>query len=159
MSDQLVIRPAYPEESATLSELAIRSKAVWGYSNAFMELCRDELTLSPEQINAPHTHYFVAEANDQLFGFYALDLIHHTDHDYELDALFIEPKCIGLGVGTTLLEHAKQHALALGGKRLLIHSDPYAKGFYKAAGAEYLGQRQSGSIPNRYLPVYAITLI
>ncbi|HEY6741630.1 MAG TPA: hypothetical protein VI110_04665, partial [Lapillicoccus sp.] len=37
------------DEAGTLSDLALRSKAHWGYGAAFLEACRDELTLRPEQ--------------------------------------------------------------------------------------------------------------
>jgi hypothetical protein len=36
----LTIRKATPEELPNLSELCLRSKAVWGYDQAFMEACR-----------------------------------------------------------------------------------------------------------------------
>ena len=36
----LGLRPARPEEGAELIELCLRSKAVWGYDDAFMAACR-----------------------------------------------------------------------------------------------------------------------
>ena len=44
------IRSARPEEAETLSALALRSKAYWGYPADFMEACREELTLTPMTI-------------------------------------------------------------------------------------------------------------
>jgi hypothetical protein len=40
------LRSASPDEAAALTELAIRSKAYWGYADAFMRRAREELTLT-----------------------------------------------------------------------------------------------------------------
>ena len=42
----LALRPARPEEAPALTELCLRSKAVWGYDAAFMQACRRELTMT-----------------------------------------------------------------------------------------------------------------
>jgi hypothetical protein len=39
------IRKARPDEAGELTELALRSKAHWGYDEAFMASCREELTV------------------------------------------------------------------------------------------------------------------
>jgi hypothetical protein len=44
----VLIRPARPDECELLSELALRSKGCWGYDAEFLEACRAELTLVPE---------------------------------------------------------------------------------------------------------------
>ena len=36
----IVLRPADPSEAALLTDLCLRSKAVWGYDAAFMARCR-----------------------------------------------------------------------------------------------------------------------
>jgi hypothetical protein len=38
-----IIRPAQADEVEALTALALRSKAHWGYDDAFMEACRAEL--------------------------------------------------------------------------------------------------------------------
>ena len=50
----LHLRPARPDEADLLTELCLRSKAVWGYDDAFMRACRAELTLSPADFTRPH---------------------------------------------------------------------------------------------------------
>ncbi len=42
------IRLARPEDAATVTALAFRSKASNGYDAAFMAACRDELTFDAE---------------------------------------------------------------------------------------------------------------
>jgi N-acetylglutamate synthase-like GNAT family acetyltransferase len=152
----MVLRQARPEEAALLSALAMRSKAYWGYSSAFMQACREELTWSPEQLAAPQVDFVVAETEAGVVGFYALE--HLSGEEFELAALFVEPSCIGQGVGRTLIEHAKAQAVNRGGRVLLIQGDPHAERFYRAAGAEIVGEQPSQSIPGRFLPVFVITL-
>ena len=49
------IRQALPSEVKHLSELAFRSKSYWGYSDRFMQVCREELTLDPRYIESNPT--------------------------------------------------------------------------------------------------------
>jgi hypothetical protein len=46
------LRDARKSELPSLSELCLRSKAVWGYDDAFMTACRAELTLHPEELRS-----------------------------------------------------------------------------------------------------------
>ena len=76
----------------------------------------------------------------------------------ELEALFVEPRCIGQGFGRLLVEHAKSVALDMGASQLIIQGDPNAEGFYLAAGGVLTGTMESGSIPGRLLPTFVINL-
>ena len=62
----LQLRNAYADETATLTELCLRSKAVWGYDAAFMAACRDELTIRPGDLDRSLLQ--VAVANDAVIG-------------------------------------------------------------------------------------------
>lgn len=139
-----------------LSELAMRSKAHWGYSPSFMEACREELTYSGTQLgDADHT-FAVAERAGQLAGFYALGKV--SAAEVELEALFVEPAHIGSGVGRALMGHAVAEAARRGADTLVIQGDPNAAAFYKAAGCVRVGARESASIPGRMLPLYSLRL-
>lgn len=149
------IRAAQPEEAGALSELALRSKAHWGYSEEFMTACRNELTYTPEQVAAGGFH--VLEDGGEVRGFYALTKISPTA--LELEAMFVEPDCIGRGYGRALMEHALEQASHTEHiERLVIQSDPNAAQFYERAGARKIGERASGSIEGRLLPLYDIEL-
>jgi GNAT superfamily N-acetyltransferase len=146
------LRRALPEEAAPLSALAFRSKAHWGYSDDFMRACRAELSLSPAYI---HTHpTFVLESNGEVIGFYALERL--SGDEVELGYLFVEPAAIGRGHGRWLIEHAKAQAVALGFRTMVIQGDPHAEKFYRKAGGERSGFRESASIPGRDLPLFRI---
>ncbi len=96
------IRRARPAEAGVLSALALRSKAHWGYDADFLAACRDDLTLSADDI-ATSTVY-VYDGADAPSGFYRLVL--QDDGVAELDALFVEPAAMGQGVGKRLWRHA-----------------------------------------------------
>lgn len=148
-----MVRAALAEEAASLSELAIRSKAYWGYDKAFMDACRDELTLSPEEITVQRTQ--VAERDGHAVGLATLD--GNPPHG-ALGMLFVDPDHIGEGVGRMLFTHMVVMAQDLGFQRLTIDADPHAEPFYLAMGAERIGSSPSGSVPGRRLPLLALSI-
>ncbi|MEE4191742.1 MAG: GNAT family N-acetyltransferase [Halieaceae bacterium] len=151
-----MIRKPFIAEADALTALALRSKAHWGYSDDFMVACRDELTVTEQDLLAAHLSYRVLDVDASLRGFYCLQRL--SDEQFELDALFVEPEHIGAGHGRELLAHAATLALARGGRRLLIQGDPHAEPFYRAAGATQVGTRPSGSIAGRELPLFELVL-
>ena len=143
-------RTAIPNEAKLLSELAISSKAHWGYSLEFMDACKDELSHTPKQLRNDEYIYKVAVKDESIIGFYKLENIHQ--HTILLEALFIEPSMIGHGIGRKLFEHAKQTGAKKGAEFIEVQSDPNSEGFYKSVGMKVTGKTQSGSIAGRYLP-------
>ncbi len=158
MSDLMTIsteiRNASPEEADLLSDLALRSKAHWEYPREFVEACRQELTYQPSQIDNNKFDFVVVEENATVIGFYALEKLSRVE--FELDALFVEPKYIGKGYGRRLIKHALSSLATKGARKLLIQGDPNAAQFYIAAGGRQIGVRESGSVPSRLLPLFEI---
>jgi GNAT superfamily N-acetyltransferase len=150
MSGEMTIRPADAAQAELLSDLAFRAKAHWGYDEAFMAACRDELTYPPELVGAGG--FAVAETDGRIRGFYALAKA--SPSTMELDALFVDPDHIGTGIGSALLDHALASCADAGLDRLIVQADPNATGFYEHAGAVRIGARPSASIPGRMLPLY-----
>lgn len=153
---QCRIHAAVGDDASALSLLAMRSKAHWGYDENFMNSCRGELTYSAEQILAPGYDFQVCEHRHELVGFYALERV--EDELIELEALFVEPRYIGTGIGRLMIESAKNRAASSGARRMIIQGDPHTGSFYLAVGALMCGSRESGSIPNRHLPLYELVL-
>ncbi|MFF9685692.1 GNAT family N-acetyltransferase [Streptomyces sp. NPDC014623] len=147
------LRPGRPEEAAELTGLALRSKAHWGYDEAFMAACRDELTVSPGDAAGGRTA--VAEEGGRLLGFTTLS---GEPPEGALGMMFVEPDAIGRGVGRQLFEHTAAQARRLGFVRLLIDADPHAEAFYAAMGAVRIGVAPSGSVPGRELPLLELDL-
>lgn len=141
------LRPARPGEAALLSDLALRSKGHWGYDAAFLEACRDELTLRDDELARRRTT--VAELDDAVVGFGTLE---GEPPDGELGMLFVDPAAIGRGVGRALLDRLLDQARAEGFTVLTIDADPNAEAFYLAHGAVRVAAVPSASIPGRVLP-------
>ena len=156
MTIAVIFRPALAQDAAGLSRLALRSKAHWGYPDEFMRACEEELAVCAQAINKGETHYEVALDRQQPIGFYALEDL--GAGGAELGALFVDPPYIGLGIGRQLIERAKSRAAQSGARVLTIQGDPHALAFYRAAGAELCGERESDSIPGRMLPLLRIDL-
>ncbi|MGW0787370.1 GNAT family N-acetyltransferase [Streptomyces sp. NPDC002911] len=147
------LRHGRPEEAAALTEMALRSKAHWGYDEAFIAACRDELTVHPGDMRDRRT--VVAEEGGRLLGFTALS---GEPPEGALAMMFVEPDTIGQGVGRRLFEHTMAQARRLGFDALTIDADPNAASFYTAMGAARVGATPSGSIPGRELPLLRIAL-
>lgn len=147
------IRRAGGADAAALTELALRSKAVWGYDAAFMEACRAELNLSADDVLC-HPTYLI-EGRDGPIGHYQLRLRGDTADVWHV---FVAPEAIRTGLGRLLWRHLEQTARAAGATRLEVDSDPHALGFYQAMGMIPDGEAPSGSIPGRLLPHLSKTL-
>jgi GNAT superfamily N-acetyltransferase len=147
----LQIREAVTGEGSELTELAVRSKAHWGYSHEFMTRARPELAVSEDDIATAAVH--VAVLRGRAVGFAAVEL----GGQPELTALFVEPELIGTGVGGALLERALERARAAGADCLVIESDPNAEPFYRSRGAVPAGHRRSASTGRR-LPLLRLPL-
>jgi len=147
------LRPARPDEAACLTELCLRSKAVWGYNQEFMAACRPELTLTSEAISTSRVE--VAEIDGRLLGTAQLSI--HGDVA-ELDKLFVEPSNLRSGAGRALFTWAKAEASRWGASVLVIDADPDAADFYRRMGAVDAGSVASGSISGRVIPRLTIEL-
>jgi predicted N-acetyltransferase YhbS len=150
------LRLARIDEAPGLSELCVRSKASWGYDEAFMALARVVLQVNPEQIAAGDV-WVATGADGEVAGMVALGPGERPD-TLDLDKLFVEPQRIRSGVGSALVARAIDEARRRGAKRLTILSDPYAAGFYERNGARLIGQAPSDAIPGRSVPLYEIKL-
>jgi len=143
----LVLRPARSEEGPALTELCLRSKAVWGYDDVFMQACRKELTLTPATVLANRVQ--VAELDGRLAG---IAEVKSSGDTAQLEKLFVEPAMLRTGTGRMLLDWAKTTARAAGATALIIEADPDAAEFYRRMGAIDDGLVPSGSIPGRLIP-------
>jgi GNAT superfamily N-acetyltransferase len=144
-------RPARPGEAALLSDLALRSKGYWGYDQAFLDSCRAELAIEPDEVSG--RCIVVAEAAGQILGFYS---VNGQPPVGELGNMWVEPDRIGTGLGRRLWQDAMTTARKAGFVTLRIGADPGAEGFYRAMGAQRIGTKPSGSIPGRMLPMLQI---
>src|SRR5262245_16229521 len=118
MAVQTLIRAPDIAELPDLSELCLRSKAVWGYDAAFMAACRAELTFHPDDLTS--SRIAVAEQAGAILGVVQVKLISPAEAD--LTRLFIEPSALRGGIGKTLFAWGVDAARNMGATRLIIEA-------------------------------------
>ncbi|MFO1111334.1 MAG: GNAT family N-acetyltransferase [Bradyrhizobium sp.] len=150
---QLLIRVPEIEELPALSELCLRSKAVWGYDVAFMAACRAELTFDPGDLMS--SRIAVAARGTDILG---VAQVRSIGTDADLQKLFVEPAALRSGVGSILFDWAIDAARAMDASRMIIEADPDAAPFYRRLGARDAGLAPSGSIAGRMLPKLVVQL-
>ncbi|MGO4618448.1 GNAT family N-acetyltransferase [Ensifer sp. 2YAB10] len=136
-----------PEQAAALSDLCLRSKAVWGYDAAFLEACRPALTLTAEDWKDSDLQ--IAVDGDRILG---LAQVRFDGCVAELDKLFIDPDARSADVGRRLFGWCVEAALNRGATVMTIDADPGAADFYRRMGAVDDGVIASTVIPGRFLP-------
>lgn len=151
--NEIQIRPLMPEDATAVSELAIRSKSVWGYSPEQMAVFRRDLTITGEEISDSIANG--ATIAGQLIGYYA---VRTGEREAELEHIFVDPAWLRKGVGSTLLRHALHECRQRGHRRVIVLSDPKAAGFYEKANAVLIESIPS-SIPGRTIPKFQFDLI
>jgi N-acetylglutamate synthase-like GNAT family acetyltransferase len=147
------IRRARLDEIDVLTKLSLRSKQSNGYDDAFMEACREELTVTEERMQCGE--YWVAES-DRVRGCACLvaDLSKRTG---EVHAFFIDPDNQRQGIGRMLWQKLVERAKQEGLMSLHLDADPFAVPFYEALGFKSVGMSPSGSIEGRSIPYMTIS--
>jgi GNAT superfamily N-acetyltransferase len=146
MSD-VAIRLACPSDAEALTGLALRAKASWGYDAEFMELCREELTVTPEKMNA--WTIWVAECNGRLAGMIALNV---RGQQAELEDFMVEPEFHGRGIGRALMGALFKECSTRRVRSVGLDADQNAEAIYRKFGFTRIGFSPSRSIPGRSLP-------
>jgi GNAT superfamily N-acetyltransferase len=147
------LREPRAEELAALSELCLRSKAVWGYDAAFMAACQHELTLTASDLETSRLQ--VAAFGNVLVGVVQVSV---SGCMASLEKLFVDPCAMRTGAGRALFAWASGVGAQGGAASLVIESDPGAAGFYRRMGARDDGVAPSESIPGRFLPKLVLDL-
>ncbi|MEN7547759.1 GNAT family N-acetyltransferase [Rapidithrix thailandica] len=147
------IRSATLKEAELLTQLASRSKAHWGYDDAFLQRCAPELQVKTAEIRL--NQVFVIEHTLQIAGFYMFSPL--SEQEVELTLFFIDPPFIGQGLGKRLFKHALQQTRQRGFTQMFIQSDPFALPFYQKMGALLHSEKVSEST-GRSLPLLLVHL-
>ena len=145
---------ANSSDGELLTEIALISKAYWGYSKENIDSWIEDLTVTSKMILERDVFKFLD--GDTIAGFYILNPL--VKDSIELDMLFVLPNFIGKGIGKLLLHHAFSKAKKLGSKFMTLLADPNAVPFYSSQGFYEIDKKES-SIPNRFLPVLKKDLV
>jgi GNAT superfamily N-acetyltransferase len=132
-SDHVAIRRALEPEFARLREIAIDSKAHWGYDRAQVEEWGDRGDFEPESLRRREVYVAVADGGPVAWA----SLTPRGEVGW-LEDLWVDPPWIGRGVGRLLFEHVADRARDLGARRLEWEAEPNALGFYERLGGRYL---------------------
>ncbi|MFQ1062402.1 GNAT family N-acetyltransferase [Bordetella trematum] len=131
------LRPASLADRQMLADLALASKAVWGYDAAMLASWRAELT--PRVGCIAQRPFVLAESAGRCLGFYSLQPPAGDGEGWALDNLWVAPDSIGRGLGRLLLADARALARSRGIELLHIDADPHAEPFYLSQGARRVG--------------------
>jgi GNAT superfamily N-acetyltransferase len=148
------LRRARVDEARSLTELALRSKRLWGYDDAFMIAIMDDMVVHPEYL--AHEYAMVAE---DAGGVVAYSILQVRNGEAYLRDLFVDPPFVGKGIGARLFDDAIAFARANGAKRLSLTADPNAVAFYERWGMRVVEEEPSLYVPGRKLPVMAMDLV
>src|SRR2546428_13001018 len=125
-SSMFRLRAPRCDEAAILTELCLRSKAVWGYDEEFMQACRGELTLTALTMRSSYLK--VAEIGGHLVGVAQVTV---KGEPPELDKLFVEPTRLRCGAGKPRFDWATTVRPGGGARTQGIQADPGAAAFYR----------------------------
>ena len=132
----VTIQRATPRQAVRLTQVAHAAKSYWGYPSQWIELWRNQLTITPDFVQNNEV-YAAIDADNVVLGFYAIG---GEGEKRTLEHLWVQPSSFGAGVGRQLFEHAMERASELGAHVVEIESDPHAEGFYQRMGAETIGE-------------------
>ncbi len=125
-----LLRAAAPGDHERLRELTFESKAHWGYDRDLVRRWADGLEFGTG------CERWVVEEDGTIVAW--AGLTPPRDGIAILDDLWVDPACLGRGIGTRLFGLAAERARELGAGRLEWGAEPNAVGFYEKAGGRFL---------------------
>jgi len=129
-----------------LHAIAWAAKAHWGYPSTWMELWKDDLTITP--LDFAGMNIYCSRHQEQIVGF--CGIIRYPTH-FEVEHLWVLPTYMGQQRGKQLLLHALVHEVS-GDALIRVVADPHAEAFYQKMGFTTVSHIAS-KLAERYLPI------
>lgn len=145
----MIIKKSTSELHVELTEISFVSKKYWNYSDEWMEIWKDDLTITENFITNNYVYHLENDVNE-IVGFYAFVKF---DNYIELDSLFVSPEYIGKGFGNLLMTDFLSKVREIDFNYKKLKAEPFAEIFYKKYGFETVELQLSSKIENRYLPI------
>ena len=145
----MIIKKSTSELHVELTEISFVSKKYWNYSDEWMEIWKNHLTITENFIINNYVYHLENDANE-IVGFYAFVKF---DNYIELDSLFVSPEYIGKGFGNLLMTDFLSKVREIDFNYKKLKAEPFAEIFYKKYGFETVELQLSSKIENRYLPI------
>lgn len=142
------IAPASPWQVGELEELQRRSSMHWPAHRAHLLAHPDAIAVDPAAIAAGHVRV-AYDAGADTIGFSCT--VPGPDGVFELDALFVDPLELGLGVGRGLVADVLGWVRRHGGHAVTVTCGDEAVAFY-----ERLGFTRTGDAQTRFGPAHAM---
>ncbi|MEO1193003.1 MAG: GNAT family N-acetyltransferase [Pseudomonadota bacterium] len=147
-----LLRPARLGECAALTALSLAAKAVWGYSEAFLQTTRADMEVTPARLAEEAVLLIEAAGRPQAL----VAIGEEDDETAEITMAFTAPGAQGRGYGALLMQEALSICKAAGCQQVRVVSDPNAEGFYLRQGFTRIGLHQSEYLADRQLPLLEI---
>jgi GNAT superfamily N-acetyltransferase len=128
-----------------LKDIAIRSKAWWGYEDHFMEQFAASSILPSEQPEGSKVVKVCFQG--KIIGWYRYV---PQDGKVELTDFWLSPEYIGKGFGGKMFQDLKEKVIWEGFANIEFDADPNAAPFYEHMGCRIIGQTLSEW--NRFIP-------
>lgn len=143
------IRLACTSEAPVLSDIAISAKQSNGYSDSFMDACRDELSVIARDMSKGE--FWVATEAEVIQGFVCF--MDGSERGLGVvNSFFINPARQRRGIGKLLWQKIIERAKSRNIQSIILDSDPVAVPFYEGLGFRVIGEVPSGSIVGRTIP-------
>lgn len=126
------LRKALPEEIDSLNQFIRRSKAVWGYSEEFLDEYIRRWGITSESLTKKSIK-ILEEDNGIMQGIFCLSA--GKRKKIALDFFFVNPKYLKTGIGRKMWGLLDEYARAKKWKGFEIISDPNAEKFFQRMGA------------------------
>lgn len=138
---QFALRHARTEEAGMLTELCLRSKAMWGYCEWYMKECRKHFRITEKAIGQRRVLVNTPIGSTIPVGVSVFQP--NNTGSAELDYFFVDPDWMGRGVGSHLYRHTCLVNRAQHRRRLYFCADRHAFPFYEKMGAKCIGFQKS----------------
>lgn len=136
-----------------MTDLAIRSKRSWGYSEEFMKIVLPDMVVHPRFLEDEYG--IVAEENGETLGY---AIVRVDGREAFLRDLFVEPAHFHKGAGGALFLESVRYARDCGAVTLKLFGDPNAIVFYEHFGMQKIGDEPSVVGGGRTLPIMSIAI-
>lgn len=138
-----MIQQAPPHIGPELTSISFQSKSFWNYPDHYFDIWRDELTITKKYLTANLVYIF--QDSFSIKGYYSLVMMQSSFNikgeilpsGVWLDHMFVLPKYINRGIGSSFCTHLKDMASSNKWKDIHVLADPNATSFYTGQGFQY----------------------
>ena len=128
MLDALEIRFGLAGERAALESLQLRASLIWEAQRALLTAAA--ISLTENAIEQQRVR--VALVDGERVGFAEWVVV--SEHEWELEGLFVEPAIMRRGIGGRLVQDVFALARVAGVRRVGLIAEPHAGAFYERQG-------------------------